>query len=255
MKNRKIIVALVLALMLAMPALGEGELLSAADVQLRMQENPILNIFDVRAAEKYDEGHLHGAVNFPLDMLEYSVQSILDSGFSYMEAEIIVYGDSNEDGWEAVKILNNLGFANVFNLGSMENWDGELISTEKEMQEAMRLLGDLDTQDIYGNKVDDSLLSEYKLTMVNVWATYCNSCIEGMPEMAKLYHAWKEKGVQIVGLVSDGVDGESALGCGWIGPGEPLGEYAAKLLEICSRDRQDDATVAAIRLHPTSLYT
>ena len=56
-------------------------------------------------------------------------------------------------------------------------------------------------------------------------------------------------------LMSDGVDPEAVLRCGWIGPGEPLGEYAAKLLEICSEDTGDDATVAAIRLHPTSLYT
>ena len=56
-------------------------------------------------------------------------------------------------------------------------------------------------------------------------------------------------------LMSDGVDAEGVLRCGWIAPGEPLGEYAAKLLDICSEESGDDATVAAIRLHPTSLYT
>ena len=56
-------------------------------------------------------------------------------------------------------------------------------------------------------------------------------------------------------LMSDGVDAEAVLRCGWIAPGEPLGEYAAKLLDICSGESEDDATVAAIRLHPTSLYT
>ena len=60
---------------------------------------------------------------------------------------------------------------------------------------------------------------------------------------------------EVLVLLSDGVDTESALRCGWIEPGESLGEYATKLLEICSEDRSDDATVAAIRLHPTSLYT
>ena len=56
-------------------------------------------------------------------------------------------------------------------------------------------------------------------------------------------------------LMSDGVDREAVLRCAWIAPGEPLGEYAAKLLEICWSDKSDDATVAVIRLHPTSLYT
>ena len=56
-------------------------------------------------------------------------------------------------------------------------------------------------------------------------------------------------------LMSDGMDAEAVLRCGWIAPGEPLGEFAAKLLEICPGESGDDATVAAIRLHPTSLYT
>ena len=56
-------------------------------------------------------------------------------------------------------------------------------------------------------------------------------------------------------LMSDGVELEAVLRCGWIASGEPLGEYAAKLLAVCSEEKGDDATVAAIRLHPTSLYT
>ena len=56
-------------------------------------------------------------------------------------------------------------------------------------------------------------------------------------------------------LMSDGIDGEGVLRVASGDPGEPLGELAAKLLEICSEDGADDATVAAIRLHPTSLST
>ncbi len=56
-------------------------------------------------------------------------------------------------------------------------------------------------------------------------------------------------------LMSDGVDGEEILRAAVIAPGEPLGEWAARLLEVCSADGADDATVAAIRLHPTSLST
>ena len=56
-------------------------------------------------------------------------------------------------------------------------------------------------------------------------------------------------------LMSDGMDTEAVVRCGWIAPGEPLGEYAAKLLATCRSEQGDDATVAVIRLHPTSLYT
>jgi stage II sporulation protein E len=56
-------------------------------------------------------------------------------------------------------------------------------------------------------------------------------------------------------LMSDGVAVEEVLRSARIGPGEPLGEFAAKLLAACSEEGSDDATVAAIRLHPTSLST
>ena len=56
-------------------------------------------------------------------------------------------------------------------------------------------------------------------------------------------------------LLSDGVEVGEILRVASVAPEEPLGEMAAKLLEICSEDGADDATVAAIRLHPTSLST
>ena len=36
---------------------------------------------------------------------------------------------------------------------------------------------DMKTTDIDGNKVDKSIFSKYKLTMVNVWNTGCSPCI------------------------------------------------------------------------------
>ena len=47
------------------------------------------------------------------------------------------------------------------------------------------------------------ILSGKKLTMVNVWATYCNPCIAEMPELAKLHLDYADKGFQIVGMISD----------------------------------------------------
>ena len=39
---------------------------------------------------------------------------------------------------------------------------------------------DMKTTDIDGNKVDKSIFSKYKLTMVNVWNTGCSPCISGI---------------------------------------------------------------------------
>lgn len=42
------------------------------------------------------------------------------------------------------------------------------------------------TQDMDGNPVTQDIFSDYDLTMINVWATWCGYCIEEMPELAKL---------------------------------------------------------------------
>ncbi len=62
---------------------------------------------------------------------------------------------------------------------------------------------------LYGiNAVDGSaatadVLSGHKLTMINVWATYCNPCIGEMPELGRLSADYAEKGLQIIGVISD----------------------------------------------------
>lgn len=63
------------------------------------------------------------------------------------------------------------------------------------------------TQDLNGNTVTNDIFAGKKLTVVNVWGTFCGPCIEEMPELQK----WSEEmpdDVQIVGLVGD-IKGEN----------------------------------------------
>lgn len=73
------------------------------------------------------------------------------------------------------------------------------------------ILSSFSTTDIEGNAVDESLFSDYKLTMVNVWATYCGPCISEMPDLGTLAEEYADKGFQIVGLVSDVLDSDGNL--------------------------------------------
>ncbi len=61
------------------------------------------------------------------------------------------------------------------------------------------------------------------------------------------------RGGEVLILLSDGVAGEGASSRPKITPEEPLGEIAARLLEMGPAEMQDDATVAVIRLHPACL--
>ena len=65
------------------------------------------------------------------------------------------------------------------------------------------ILSAFSTTDLEGNELDQSMLEDYSLTMVNVWATYCTPCLGEMPALGELAEEYRDQGVQIVGLVSD----------------------------------------------------
>lgn len=59
-----------------------------------------------------------------------------------------------------------------------------------------------ETTDLTGNPVTEAIFSGKDLTVVNVWGTYCNPCIEEMPDLA----AWSDsmpENVQLIGIVCD----------------------------------------------------
>lgn len=59
-------------------------------------------------------------------------------------------------------------------------------------------------KDIEGNETDSSsIFKQHKVTMINVWATYCQPCIKEMPDLEKLSKKLKEKDIQIIGILSD----------------------------------------------------
>ncbi len=62
-------------------------------------------------------------------------------------------------------------------------------------------------QDIEGNPVSSDIFSTSRLTMVNVWATYCNPCLSEMPELGELAGEYDSETFQIIGIISDALEG------------------------------------------------
>ena len=62
------------------------------------------------------------------------------------------------------------------------------------------------SKDLNGNEVSSELFSKNKITMVNIWGTFCPPCIREMPGLARLNEANKDKGVEVVGIVIDIAD-------------------------------------------------
>lgn len=73
------------------------------------------------------------------------------------------------------------------------------------------VLSSFSATDLDGNTVDQSMLADYDLTMVNVWATFCGPCIKEMPDLGALSQEYQDKGVQIIGLVSDVLNSDGTI--------------------------------------------
>lgn len=58
------------------------------------------------------------------------------------------------------------------------------------------------TKDLKGNTVTENIFAEKDLTVVNIWGTFCNPCIEEMPELGEWAKVMPEN-VQLIGIISD----------------------------------------------------
>ena len=66
-------------------------------------------------------------------------------------------------------------------------------------------VGKLETKGVDGKDYTEKVFSDYDLTLVNVFTTWCSPCVNEIPELEKLYEEMKEKGVGVVGVVLDTV--------------------------------------------------
>ena len=61
-----------------------------------------------------------------------------------------------------------------------------------------------ETTDLEGNAVSAAdIFSAHKLTMINIWGTYCGPCIGEMPDLEVLNARLAEKDCAIIGIVCD----------------------------------------------------
>lgn len=65
--------------------------------------------------------------------------------------------------------------------------------------------------DLDGNEVTEELFGKADMTMLNVWATFCDPCLREMPELEGLNQEYADQGVQIVGVAFDTINRDASV--------------------------------------------
>lgn len=100
--------------------------------------------------------------------------------------------------WFRIFLMSMIAFSTIF-LSS-----GCSAENSKPAQEtaASNKFPAFQTVDVAGNTVTQDIFKGKKITVINIWGTFCPPCIEEMPELGKWAREMPQE-AQIIGLVCD----------------------------------------------------
>lgn len=105
-------VLIILAVVAVFYILKRSGQISAKDARTHLKNGAL--VIDVRTAGEFNSGHLPDAINLPLDQIETKLpRRVKDKNQA-----LLLHCQSGMRSGIAKKKLKNLGYANVFNLGS-----------------------------------------------------------------------------------------------------------------------------------------
>lgn len=197
------------------PEKGVYQTITPEDYKKMLDDGEEHILVDVRTAAEFDAEHLEGAVNIPVETLTGEKPASLPD----TDAVIVLYCRSGNRSETAANQLLALGYQKVYDLGGIIDWPYETVRADNldspestpvgatgNEKVGAGILGAFEAVDMDGNAVDESIFSDFKLTMINVWATFCGPCIDEMPGLGELHRTYADKGVQVVGIVIDVTD-------------------------------------------------
>lgn len=62
------------------------------------------------------------------------------------------------------------------------------------------------TTDLDGNKVTSDIFQDHTLTLLNIWGSFCEPCMEEVPDLEAISKEFADKDVAIVGVLGDALD-------------------------------------------------
>lgn len=113
--NAKIALGLLAAVVAALLLFRSRGDVTAADAHRLVEHGALL--LDVRTPEEFRAGHIEGAINIPVQVLE---QRMAELGAH--ERDIVVYCRSGNRSGRAKQMLHAAGYTSIHDLGPMSAW-------------------------------------------------------------------------------------------------------------------------------------
>lgn len=88
---------------------------------------------------------------------------------------------------------------------------GLIIDNNHHMADMKNQNGDFSSfvmSDFSGNEISEEILAGHRITMINVWTTFCTPCIEEMPILDEISRMYDDVDLQVIGLVGDLYDND-----------------------------------------------
>ncbi len=174
--------------------------LTAKEADERINSGDPVVILDVRGAEEYKESHIPGAILAP----EVEITNEKPTLLPVMDAEILIYGSNSNNSRQAAQKLIDMGYTNINVFGGITDWSYDTVSGAWEEKEGT--FNSFSAVDLYGKYLDETFFANKKLTMINVWATFCGPCLREMPDLGELSENYASQDVQVAGIVLDTLD-------------------------------------------------
>ncbi len=192
----------------------EYRTISPAAAKTLLDNGKALVLVDVRTAEEYAEKHIPGAILIPNE----EIGSSRPDALADLDATIILYCRSGNRSKTASEKLIAMGYTDVRDLGGINDWPYATVTgsevgvwSKEDAPAKTGVLSSFTATDLNGTRIDESILSDYTLTMVNVWATFCGPCLREMPDLGELAAEYEAQGVRIVGMITDVLDSGGSI--------------------------------------------
>jgi len=98
--------------------------ISPSDALALLESDNSVILVDVRTQSEYDSGHIEGAILLPLDEISANADQVI----SDVDATYIIYCRSGNRSAQAVALLDQMGYTDLYDLGGILDWPYDIVS-------------------------------------------------------------------------------------------------------------------------------